>query len=240
MTSWRDLPGEGLEMYSPIGLIPTDFFTTKEPLGRIKVMLDTRDSGGPWRLTDIKEVRTAGGIIAYPGLGRAALVVGQPPRRYRVRIESDSYLPLYTKTIGGTLEGIEFDGFAYNDTQPPHNYPTQASQFPAYLDSVLRKLWLVPAHNYAFPNHVRVLRGAVVDANTGQPVSGAEVSWGNKETTLTDDRGAFGLPLRVKKKEELTDKQKIDASDRQTIPRLGMKEIIIPQALGTNLTITIS
>lgn len=234
------MPGEGLEMYSPIGLIPTDFFTTKEPLGRIKVMLDTREGGGAWRLTDIKEVRTASGVIAYPGLGRAAVVVGQPPRRYRVRVESDFYLPLYTKTVGGTLEGIEFDGFAYNDALPPHNYPKQASEFPAYLEAVLRKLWLVPSPNYAFPNHVRVLRGEVVDLNTKQPVSGAEVSWGNKETALTDKKGAFGLPLRVKKKEELTDKQKIDASDRQTTPRLGMKEIKIPEAVGTNLTITIS
>lgn len=240
MTRWRDLPGDGLEMYSPIGLIPTDFFTTKEPLGRIKVMLDTREGVGPWRLTGIKEVRTASGIIAYPGLGRAAVVVGQPPRRYRVRVESDFYLPLYTKTVGGTLEGIEFDGFAYNDAVPPENYPKQASQFPVYLEAVLRKLWLVPAPNYAFPNHVRVLRGVVVDLNTKQKVSGAEVSWGNKEKALTDEKGAFSLPLRVKKNEELTDPQKIDASDRQAAPRLGMKVIKIPEAVGTNLTIPIS
>ncbi|MDQ1707798.1 MAG: hypothetical protein QOJ88_1009 [Pyrinomonadaceae bacterium] len=240
MTTWRNLPGEKLEMYSPIGLIPTDVFTSKEPFGRMKVMLDRRENDGPWRLTDIKEVRTASGVIAYPGLGRGAMVMGQPPRRYRVRVEAEFYLPLYTKTVGGTLEGIEFDGFAYNDALPPDNYPKQASEFPAYLEAVLRKLWLAPAPNYAFPNHVRVLRGDVVDGTTGLAVSGAEVSWGNKETALTDDKGAFGLPLRVKKKEELTDLQKIDASDRQATPRLGMKEIIIPEAVGNNLTITIS
>ena len=239
MTKWSRLPGEGLEMYSPIGLIPTDFFTTKEPLGRIKVMLDVRENGGPWRLTDIKDIRTASGVIAYPGLGRSA-EVGPVPRRYRVRVESEFYLPLYTKTAGGTLEGIEFDGFAYNDALPPENYPKQAADFPAYLETVLRKLWLVPSPNYAFPSHVQVLHGTVVDGNTAQPVSGAEVTWGNRETALTDNKGAFGLPLRVKQADHLTEPQKIDASDRQTTPRLGMKEIIIPEAVGTNLTITIS
>ena len=234
------MPGEGLEMYSPIGLIPTDFFTSKEPLGRIKVLVDIRESNNKWRQTDIKEVRTASGVIAFPGLGRSAVVFCQPPRRYRVRVEAEFYLPLYTKTADGTLEGIEFDGFAYNDALPPKNYPTQAADFPAYLESVLRKLWLVPAPNYAFPNHVRVLRGLVVDGNTRQPVRGAEVNWGNKETALTDEKGAFGLPLRVKEAKHLTEEQKIDANDRQTTPRQGMIKIIIPDALGTNKVIPIS
>jgi hypothetical protein len=239
MTSWRELPGEGMNMYSPIGLIPTDSFTSKDPLGGLKVKLDIRESGGNWRETDIKEVRTASGVIAYPGLGRSA-TASQPARRYRVRVEAQFYLPLYSKTAEGTLEGIEFDGFPYNDLQPPKNYPKQPAEFPAYLDAVLRKLWLVPAPNYPFPSHVLLLRGEVVDGNTAARIGGAEVSWGNKEKALTDDKGAFGLPLRVKNPKHLTDKQTIDASDRQLAPRLGTKEIIIPDAVKTNLTITIS
>ncbi|HMG72713.1 MAG TPA: hypothetical protein VK582_04370 [Pyrinomonadaceae bacterium] len=240
MTRWRDLPGERLETYSPVGLIPTDAFTTREPFGRIKVMLDIREANGVWRQTDVKEIRTASGVIAYPGLGRSATVFCQPARRYRLRVEAEFYLPLYTKTAEGTLEGIEFDGFPYNDTYPPKNYPAQAADFPDYLKSVLRKLWLVPAPNYPFPNHVRVLRGVVVESNTERSVAGAEVSWGNKEIALTDKRGAFGLPLRVKGIEHLTEEQKIDANDRQVPLRQGTIKIIIPKALGTNQRIPIS
>ena len=241
MVRRRSLPGERLEMYSPIGLIPIDSLTSKAPLGRMEVSLDIRDDMGMWRQTDIKEVRTANGLIAYPGLGRSALVAGQPPRRYRVRVDAEFYFPFYALTVPpGTEDGIEFNSFPCNDTNPPGNYPKQPADFPLYLAAVLKKLWLVPAPNYPFPDHMRVLRGVVVDRNTKQPVVGAQVTWGVKEKTLTGSKGAFSLPLRVSKPEDLTAEQKIDATDGRTPPKQGTRNIIIPKALGTNLTITIS
>jgi len=232
------LPGEGLEMYSPIGITPLDFLTTKEPVGRMKVFLDISEGGDKWRETDVKEVRTANGVIAYPGLGRMPVIVGKPETRYRVRVEAEFYFPHYKLTIpGGTPDGIEFDSFPYNDTNPPKNY--SKPDFQTYINSLLKKLWLVPAPNYAFPNHVRVLRGNVVDRDTEEPVIGAEVRWGNKDKTLTGARGAFGLPLRVTTNDHLTKPQKIDVTDLRT-PRQGTEDIIIPAALKTNLKIRIS
>jgi hypothetical protein len=104
---------------------------------------------------------------------------------------------------------------------------------------VLKKVWLVPAPNYPFPDQVPILRGVVVRGGTGEPVIGAEVSWGNKETALTVEKGAFGLPMRVTEKEHITDLQKIDARDPQTNQQ-GTISVIVPKAVGTNQTITVS
>jgi hypothetical protein len=82
----RDLPGESTELYSPIGLLPVDAFTGGAPIGRLVAVLDTRDEGGNWRETDIRDVRTPGGMITYPGLERSAGIATQPERFYRVRI----------------------------------------------------------------------------------------------------------------------------------------------------------
>lgn len=239
MIRHRSLPGERYELYSPVGLIPTDTYTGKAPLGRLRALLDARDAGGRWHETEIKEVRTPGGVVAFPGLRRSGNVAAGAARLYRVRVRAEFYLPLYVKTDGGTLDGIEFTVFPYNDTNPPANYPKQAADFPAYLVNVLRRVWLVPAPNYPFPGQVFVLRGAVVRAGTGEPVTGAEVSWGNKEIALTAERGAFGLPLRVTKKEHVTDPQQIDARDPRT-NQGGSKSVIIPNAVGTNQIITVS
>ncbi|HEY9284395.1 MAG TPA: hypothetical protein VIP46_13145, partial [Pyrinomonadaceae bacterium] len=170
---------------------------------------------------------------------RARDVAASAARTYRVRLRAEFYLPLYVKTPGGTLDGIEFECFPYNDANPPANYPKTPAEFPDYLKAVLKKVWLVPAPNYPFPDGVFVLRGAVVRAGTGEPVAGAEVSWGNREKVLTAEKGAFGLPLRVTKKEHVTDPQKIDARDPRTSHE-GTISIIVPQAVGTNQTITVS
>ncbi len=235
----RSLPGERLELYSPIGLIPTDTFTGKSPLGRLRVLLDIRDDNHEWHETEIKEVRTPGGVIAYPGLGRSGDVTAEVERLYRVRVQAEFYVPLYKKTAGGTFDGIEFTGFPYSDTQPPENYPKKPAEFPDYLKAVLKKMWLVPAPNYPFPDQVLILRGAVVRGGTGEPVIGAEVIWGNKETALTAEKGAFGLPMRVTQAEHMTDLQKIDARDPRTNQQ-GTISVIVPKAVGTNQTITVS
>ncbi len=247
MVKRRTLRGERTELYSPIGLLPIDAFTGGAPLGRLSVFLDTRDDDGHWRETDIREVRTPGGVIAYPGLARTAEVAGQPEQHYRVRIEAEFYQPLYRLTA----DGIEFEANPYNDTNPPKDYPTKPEDFPAYFERVFQRVMLLPAPNYPFPDHILVLRGVVIDKETKEPGDSVEVAWGNKEKTLTtgpagDDRkrvltqtsGVFALPLRITKKEHTTAKQKIDAFDYRT-ERAGTEDIRIPQDLGKNLTIEI-
>jgi hypothetical protein len=249
MSSHRDLPGEAVELYSPIGLLPIDAFTGRGPIGRVNAFLDAQDDNGNWRPTGIQAVRTPGEVIAYPGLQRRAEVAGQPLRRYRVRLEAEFYQPLYRLNA----DGIEFPAHPYNDTNPPADYPKTPDEFPAYLEAVLQRVWLAPAPNYPFPDHILVLRGEVKDA-AERPVIGVEVFWGNKETTLTNwpplsgenrrmvltaTRGVFALPLRITDEEHTTEKQTIDAVDHRT-GRTGNIEIDIPKDLGKNNTITIS
>ena len=62
---------------------------------------------------------------------------------------------------------------------------------PTHPQTVL----LVPSAGYAYGTHVRVLSGLVQDAS-GNPVANVEVSEGVRERSITDERGAFSLPLR--------------------------------------------
>jgi hypothetical protein len=250
MVRRRDLPGEVIELYSPIGLLPIDTFSGTAPIGRLSAFLDARDENGNWRETDIKEVRTPGEIITYPGLGRSADALSQPERFFRVRIEAEFYQPFYRLDA----DGIEFSAHPYNDANPPKDYPKNSGEFPDYLKKVLKKVLLAPGPNYPFPDHVRVLRGAVIDKQTKEPAVDVEVAWGNKEKTLTtgppvasDDgkksvpivtKGVFALPLRITEKDQLNKKLKIDALDHRT-GRTGEIEIEIPKDLGKNHIISI-
>jgi hypothetical protein len=74
---------------------------------------------------------------------------------------------------------------------------------------------LVPAQTYPFPAYLRVLRGRVQDSST-RPVANAEVSLGNTERVLSDENGAFALPLRLSPKRGSI---KIDATDHRTAPQ---------------------
>jgi hypothetical protein len=215
------------------------------------VILDVRDEFGRWRETDIKETRTAGGVIAYPGLGRTLDVTTQKPRDYRVRIEAELYVPYYKGTEHGTDDGVEFTAFPYSDTVPPNNYPTDPAGFEVYLRNVLRRVFLMPAPNYQFPPQLLVLRGMVRNSRK-EPIIGATVSWRATESAMTGGGevklpgtvasrhppGEFSLPIRPTKPAHLTTKQEIDAID----PRTGGKtkeEVLILEAVKSNLILTI-
>ena len=220
MITFRMLAGETAMLYSAVGLRLVDEFTGERPLGRVRAFLDQRDSAGVWRLTNIAPVTTPGGVLTYPGLERRREVAGQPARRYRVRLEADFYRAFYRSQF----DGVEFDAFPFNDTTPP-------SSFAAMPQDEL----LLPASTYPFPTHVRVLRGSVVDA-AGDPVADVIVSQGGLERSLTDERGAFALPLRWAAEGVPLP---VDAIDQRT-GRTGVKSVTLPQDLGTNQEITIT
>lgn len=220
MSTWRILPGERAEMYSPIGLWLRDEFTEDAPLGRVQVQLDIRDLAGVWRATDIRPVITPSGILTYPALGRRGEALNQPPRRYRVRIEAEFYRPLYN----ALADGVEFDAFPYNDTTPPQNAPNNAQD-----------LLLLPASNYPFDLHIPILRGNVVDA-AGDAVANVLVSQGGIERVLTDERGTFSLPLRWVQENVATP---IDAVDQRT-GRIGSIPIQLPGSLQQSQQIVIN
>lgn len=220
MIKFTMLAGEAATTYSPIGLRLVDEFTGDGPLGRVRVLLDRRDDLGLWRATDIKPVTTPGGVLTYPGLERRREPSGQPARRYRVRLDADFYRAFYRSQF----DGVEFDAFPFNDTTPPQ-----------VVAAMPQDELLVPSSAYQFPTHVRVLRGAVVDI-AGRPVADVIVSQGGLERVLTDERGAFALPLRWAQEGVPLP---VDAIDQRT-GRTGMKSVTLPQDLGMNQQITIT
>ncbi len=219
-TKFRLLAGEAAMLYSPLGLRLVDEFTGKAPLGRVRALLDRRDDLGAWQETGRAAVMTLGGVLTYPGLERSRRAAGAPSRRYRVRLEADFYRAFYRSQF----DGREFDAFPFNDTTPPST--------PAAMP---QDELLVPSSAYPFPTHVRVLRGAVVDAS-GAPVADVIVSQGGLERVLTDERGAFALPLRWAQEGVPLP---VDAIDQRT-GRTGMKNVTLPQDLGSNQEITIT
>jgi len=215
----KPLPGERWLLYSPIGLRLLDDITGKMPLGSVKAVLDRRDSAGNWQETKIKAVMTPSGNLTYPRLERHPDVSG-PARRYRVRIEADFYAAMYR----ATRDGIEFDVFPYNDSNPPRTLPPPLPQ----------DVTLTPASNYPFQPHIPVLRGRVVDVNN-EPVADSIVQQGLQERVVTDTRGVFALPLRwVQPNVQVF----IDATHPRT-GRVGSIPIKIPQDLGQNHHISI-
>ena len=215
----KPLPGERWLLYSPIGLRLLDDITGSMPFGPVKAVLDQRDTAGNWQETKIKAVMTPSGNLTYPGLERHPDVSG-PGRRYRARIEANLYGLLYR----AIQDGIEFDAFPYNHTNPPSTLPPPLPQ----------NVVLTPASNYPFPPHIPVLRGQVVDANN-EPVADAIVGQGIQERVLTDTRGAFALPLRWV---PLNVQVFIDATHPRT-GRANSIPITIPQDLGQNHDIQI-
>ena len=168
MRQWRFMPGEpvqryallgeGLELYSPLGLRLIDDFTGGAVLGKVHASLEfwtTAEVGA----TDIKALPNASEILTYPGLGRQADVAGLPPRRYRVKLKADYYRPLYqmlsvtpppavTPFYQETSEGIEFDVYPYNDELPPTNYSVVP---PVEIRPQIQDVNLAPAANYPYP-----------------------------------------------------------------------------------------
>src|SRR5260370_38945607 len=110
MIQWITTINEQSKLYSPIGLRLLDELTEGAPVGKTIEYLDIRNPDNTWRKTGIKPVTTVTGVVSYPGLERHADVTGLQPRRYRVRIDAEVYVPLYP----GNSDRSGFDAFPYN------------------------------------------------------------------------------------------------------------------------------
>ena len=177
---WHALAGEDWLVYSPIGLKLVDEFTGKPPKYPIYADLEYQDTAGNWHPSERNPVVTPNGIISYPALGRSAHALTQPVFHHRILLRSEFYRPVYLLN----MDGIEFDVHPYDDTTPP-----------AVISTNPQTVLMLPNTNYAYEKHVRVIRGLVQDI-LGNPVANVEISEGARERTLTDERGAFSLPLR--------------------------------------------
>jgi hypothetical protein len=220
MNGWHAVPDERRRLYSPIGLRLIDDFTGFAPFGSVHARLDARRANGDWQPTDATAVRTPSDVLTYPGLGRSAHAATEPATHYRVRLDATFYRPDYLVN----LEGIQFDAHPYDDDTPP-----------AVIVGLPQSVFLMPAANYPFPGHVRVLRGQVLDVN-GDPVASVEVTESAQERVLSDERGAFSLPLRWP---ALTAVVQIDALDHRS-GRSGQLNANLPADLAVGHVITIS
>jgi hypothetical protein len=183
---WTLLTDERTVTYSPAWFQLVDEITGGSPVGVVRAHLDLRVDGR-WHPTGVRASLTERGTLSYPGLERRAVVVGVPPRRYRLRISADRHSPLYRATV----DGVEFDAFPHNDVTPPSTLPTR------------QEVVLLPGVTYPHPAHVRTAAGIVRDgADTPradvlvQTVTSLGGGVTRMERTLTDARGAFCLPLR--------------------------------------------
>jgi len=215
---WRLILEDRSVLYAHIGLRLLDDITGKPPLNPVEATLDVSDGQPGWRETDIQAVVTPSRVLIYPGLERRRETNG-PPRRYRARLSAAKYVPLYR----ANADGIEFDAFPYNDTNPPQ----VVTQSP--VDT-----YMLPAADYDYQTHISVIRG-VVETNTGTRVPDALVREGLRERTLTNRDGAFSLAVRWVSPGVVTP---IDASDR--FGRVGSINITLPGALTQTQTIVVN
>jgi hypothetical protein len=217
--TWRPLPEERRSLYGAIGLRLIDDITGAPPIGTVRAELELRD-GGTWHPVERRVLVTPAGIVTCPGLERSARPAGAGPRRYRVRVDADMYLPLYRESG----DGVEFLAYPYNDDNPPQSFARAA-----------RDERLAPSRGYPFPAHVRVLRGEVVDA-AGDPVEDAVVSEGAVDRTLTDELGLFALALRTAQEGVPV---QITANHARS-NRNGTVNVTLPDDLGQSQTIQVT
>jgi hypothetical protein len=218
MRAWRALPDERWELYSPIGIELVDDLTGKPPIGAVRVHLD-RAEGAGWIPTTIRAVFTPSGLVAYPGLGRTREPADQPVRRYRARVEAELYRPRYAPSE----DGVIFDVHPYNDANKPADAGT------------VKRLPLAPAPHYPFPLHLRLLHGVVVVESNGKPVVDALVEAPGAKSVLSNELGAFSLPLTQAKAAGTID---VIATARDGA--VGRARATLPDALGKCLTLLIS
>jgi hypothetical protein len=218
-TSWTRSPTDSRLTCSPVGLRLIDDLTGASPLGEITCILFIEDPPGQYRPTDLRAVRGAGGLLVFPGLGRSR-ETSAAPRRYRAAISATFYRPFYA----AQQDGIDFTAPPFNDDQPP-----------AQPVGVPQDVVLVPSTAYPFPPYLRVLRGVVRDAG-GTAAVNAEVSRGNAERVLSDERGCYALPLRHDPNNVAIS---IDAIDHRS-GRQGQIQVTLPDDLGTNQPIIVN
>ena len=214
---WRDSSTDRTSLISPIGLQIVDDLTGGDPLGSVTCALSVQDAPGQWRPVEVRTGRSAGGIMIFPGLGRSHDPAAQPVRHYRAVITAEFYRPYYAVT----QDGFEFDIHPYSDVQPPAQSPG------------LQRVVLVPATNYPFQPHLRVLRGQV--RNGAGPVANAEV-FVTRDRVLSDDGGGYALPLRYEPNNTAV---AIDAVDHRTNQN-GQIHVTLPADLGSSKVIVIT
>jgi len=219
--AWRPLPDEQRFLYSQVALRLLDDLTESAPTLPAAAELEVEQDTGLWRTVDRTPAVGPSGILTYPGLSRTASFPQESFRRYRVKVSSVFYRPAYLRE----KDGVIFDRVhPYDDRNPP-----------AEIRARPKDVWMLPSPAYPLPGHIRVIRGVVVDGDQ-VPVANAEVNWQEREFSLSDELGAFALPLRWP---ALKASVTIDAMDHRT-GRTGEITVELPADLSHGHLITVN
>jgi hypothetical protein len=165
---------------SQIGLLLRDDFTATLPAYPVMMRLELRDVAGVFRATSIQPLVTPSGVYAFPSLGRCADATLATIDRYRVLISGQYYRPNYL----ASADALEFDVYPADHATPPVVAP---------LAPML--VTLHPSASYPYRSDLRLVRGVTLDV-ADNPIANVEVSFGSSERVLSDERGAFCLPIR--------------------------------------------
>jgi hypothetical protein len=145
----------------------------------LEVSLEKVDFDGSWHPVLATPIPVPGGVIAFRNLERRRRAVGATAQLYRLTVHSDRYLPDYLRTTDAVTVLIQpFDLL----TVPPPSPPPYVA------------VTLCPRPDYPFPS-VPLVLGQVLEASDQAPVTNALVFGGIGRFTVTDDRGAYALPL---------------------------------------------
>lgn len=164
-----------------------DLVTGEGPLGEPGIILEREQPAGTWTRIDpepdgrMRASRTPSGLLAYVKLERKRFAAGLPATRYRFMITSPYYIPRFrAMTDWETVLVASYDNAG---TLPPApNLPVDVNLCPSLL--------------YPFAAHIPVVHGTIIDKVTRKPLPDTLVFGGPAaNTTITDERGRFGLPL---------------------------------------------
>lgn len=179
MRRWQVITGARRVAFAGIALDLRDEYAVTAAFGDIRLTIDLQD-GADWHETTFRPVRNPGGIYVYTGIGRHVDPAVTAQFRVRVRIEAEFYRPGFQAVD----DAIAFDVPTYNDDVPP-----------AFSPLIPETVLMLPTAGYPFPGHVRRVRGRILDV-PGTPMANALVEADGVERVISDERGAFTLPLR--------------------------------------------
>jgi hypothetical protein len=179
MRRWRVISVDRRVAFAGVALDLRDEYAITGAFGDIRLTLDLQE-GADWRETTLTPVRNSGGIFVYTGIGRHVDPAVTPQFRGRVRIEAEFYRPGFQ----AIEDAIVFDVPTYNDGVPPAFTPLNP-----------QTVLMLPTAGYPFPGYVRRIGGRVLNA-LGTPMPNALIEADVVERVISDERGAFTLPLR--------------------------------------------
>lgn len=187
MSTWKIV--ESTELYAGLGVQLLDDHTDRPIEAVVDIAVDI-EVGASWRELELEPQVLPAAVFYFPNLERYRDAVGRPPGRYRVRVRSGRYVPLY-QLLGGA--GVVVQVEPWDDSNPPvttlsrpeplRMLPRPAAPFGT--TPTLRGRVQTPG-----PDPIGIA-GAIVSYNQPQPVGPPR-----SIQVLSEADGDYALPIR--------------------------------------------